>query len=95
MQYYLALYSCFRTQIGDQLLDVNGQSFLDITHADAVKTIKSSPRLMLTVKDVGKLPFAQTTFDHTRWVQHHSLPRKTLSLKDYRSVGMLRGNNMC
>ena len=71
-------------QVGDQILDVNGQSFLDISHSDAVKAIKSSRHMMMTIKDVGKLPFARTTFDHTKWVPHQSLPRKTQPLKDYR-----------
>jgi len=49
-------------------LDVNGQSFLDMTHAEAVRILKTSRHMMLTIKDVGKLPFARTTIDKTQWI---------------------------
>ncbi|XP_064649030.1 whirlin-like isoform X3 [Lineus longissimus] len=55
-------------KIGDQILDVNGQSFLDISHADAVKVLKSSRHMMMTIKDVGRLPYARTTYDQTQWI---------------------------
>ena len=58
----------FTLQVGDQILDVNGRTFLDISHGDAVKVLKSSKHLMITVKDVGKLPYARTTYDHTQWL---------------------------
>ena len=47
-------------QVGDQILDVNGVSFLDISHTAAVQTLKSSKRLVLTIKDVGKIPYAMS-----------------------------------
>ena len=37
-------------QAGDQVLDVNGTSFLDMSHADAIITLKQNPLLMMTVK---------------------------------------------
>ena len=55
-------------QTGEQILDVNGKSFINITHKDAIKFLKSTHNMMFTLKDVGKLPFAKTTEDKTRWV---------------------------
>ncbi|XP_060572635.1 whirlin-like isoform X2 [Ruditapes philippinarum] len=55
-------------KIGDQILDVNERSFLDITHAEAVGVLKTSKYLMFTTKDVGKLPFARTKIDQTSWM---------------------------
>ncbi|XP_052132927.1 uncharacterized protein LOC113213599 isoform X6 [Frankliniella occidentalis] len=42
--------------IGDQILEVNGQSFLDVTHDEAVAQLKLHKRMTLTVRDVGKVP---------------------------------------
>nr|XP_033818167.1 whirlin-like [Geotrypetes seraphini] len=55
-------------KVGDQILEVNGQSFLTIPHDEAVKLLKSSRHLMMTVKDVGRLPHARTTVDETKWI---------------------------
>ncbi|RLW00450.1 hypothetical protein DV515_00008902 [Chloebia gouldiae] len=48
-------------QVGDQILEVNGRSFLSIPHDEAVKLLKSSRHLIMTVKDIGRLPHARTT----------------------------------
>lgn len=55
-------------QVGDQILEVNGRSFLSILHDEAVRLLKSSQHLILTVKDVGRLPHARTTVDETKWI---------------------------
>ncbi|XP_060056007.1 whirlin [Erinaceus europaeus] len=55
-------------KVGDQILEVNGRSFLNILHDEAVKLLKSSQHLILTVKDIGKLPHARTTVDETKWI---------------------------
>ncbi|XP_052032589.1 whirlin isoform X5 [Apodemus sylvaticus] len=55
-------------KVGDQILEVNGRSFLSILHDEAVKLLKSSRHLILTVKDVGRLPHARTTVDQTKWI---------------------------
>lgn len=47
---------------------MNGRSFLSILHDEAVKLLKSSRHLILTVKDVGRLPHARTTVDQTKWI---------------------------
>ncbi|KAM3874521.1 whirlin [Diretmus argenteus] len=55
-------------QVGDQILEVNGRSFLGIPHDDAVRVLKSSRHLMMTVKDVGRLPHARTVVGETKWI---------------------------
>ncbi|XP_032128015.1 whirlin isoform X4 [Sapajus apella] len=55
-------------KVGDQILEVNGWSFLNILHDEAVRLLKSSRHLILTVKDVGRLPHARTTVDETKWI---------------------------
>lgn len=53
---------CF-LQIGDQILDVNGTSFLDISHDNAVEHLKKHKRMTITIRDVGKIPHSISTFD--------------------------------
>ncbi|XP_060613314.2 whirlin isoform X1 [Anolis sagrei] len=55
-------------KVGDQILEVNGRSFLSIPHDEAVKLLKSSRHLIMTIKDVGRLPHARTTVDETKWI---------------------------
>ncbi|VFV41439.1 low quality protein: whirlin-like [Lynx pardinus] len=55
-------------RVGDQILEVNGRSFLNVLHDEAVRLLKSSQHLILTVKDVGRLPHARTTVDETKWI---------------------------
>lgn len=55
-------------KVGDQILEVNGRSFLNILHDEAVRLLRSSQHLILTVKDVGRLPHARTTVDETKWI---------------------------
>ena len=63
-------------QVGDQILDVNGETYLDITHAEAVRVLKLSKHLIFTIKDVGKLPFGRTTIDKTKWLNHRPASQK-------------------
>lgn len=37
-------------RVGDQIVDVNGHSFVDILHAEAVAILKSYQTLILTIK---------------------------------------------
>ncbi len=55
-------------QVGDQILEVNGRSFFGIPHDEAVRVLKSSHHLMMTVKDVGRLPHARTVVGETKWI---------------------------
>ncbi|XP_053329812.1 whirlin [Spea bombifrons] len=55
-------------KVGDQILDVNGLSFLSIPHDEAVQILRSARHLMMTVKDVGRVPHARTIVDETQWL---------------------------
>ncbi|XP_047986838.1 whirlin isoform X7 [Leguminivora glycinivorella] len=48
--------------VGDQILEVNGQSFVDVTHDEAVAQLKYHKRMSLLVRDVGKVPHACTAY---------------------------------
>ncbi|NXN77655.1 WHRN protein, partial [Bombycilla garrulus] len=70
-------------KVGDQILEVNGRSFLSIPHDEAVKLLKSSRHLIMTVKDIGRLPHARTTVDETRWITSSQLGETLLSSTGY------------
>ncbi|KAG5673841.1 hypothetical protein PVAND_003853 [Polypedilum vanderplanki] len=46
--------------IGDQILEVNNRSFLEITHDEAVNLLKCHKRMTILIRDIGKIPFAAT-----------------------------------
>ncbi|XP_050563831.1 whirlin isoform X20 [Spodoptera frugiperda] len=48
--------------VGDQILEVNNQSFIDVTHDEAVAQLKYHKRMSLVVRDVGKVPHACTAY---------------------------------
>lgn len=45
-------------QIGDQILEVNNRSFLEITHDEAVNLLKCHKRMTLLIRDIGKIPYS-------------------------------------
>lgn len=49
-------------QVGDQILEVNGQSFMEVTHDEAVAQLKYHKRMSLLVRDVGKVPHSCTAY---------------------------------
>ncbi|XP_034064205.1 whirlin isoform X1 [Gymnodraco acuticeps] len=55
-------------KVGDQILDVNGQSFVTISHDEAVHILKTGRHLLMKVRDVGRLPHARTVVDETKWI---------------------------
>ncbi|XP_044124460.1 whirlin [Bufo gargarizans] len=55
-------------KMGDQILEVNGISFLCIPHDEAVRILRSSRHLMMTVRDVGRIPHSRTVVDETQWL---------------------------
>ena len=55
--------------MGDQILDVNGKCFLNISHEEAVRVLKSSQQLVIMLKDVGILPHGKRVYDETRWIR--------------------------
>lgn len=54
-------------QIGDQILEVNSQSFLEVTHDEAVGQLKYHKRMSLLVRDVGKVPHSCTSIEPEPW----------------------------
>ncbi|CAH1787596.1 unnamed protein product [Owenia fusiformis] len=69
-------------KVGDQILDINGHTFLDITHAEAVQIIKSSKRMVVTLKDVRKLPHSRMLSDKPQWIMGSGSEQSTPSLKN-------------
>lgn len=53
--------------VGDEILEVNGQSFLDVTHDEAVCQLKYHKRMSLLVRDVGKVPHSCSNIDMEHW----------------------------
>ncbi|NXR20550.1 WHRN protein, partial [Cinclus mexicanus] len=80
-------------KVGDQILEVNGRSFLSIPHDEAVKLLKSSRHLIMTVKDIGRLPHARTTVDETRWITSSQLGETLLSSAGYSPRGLFGGGS--
>ncbi|XP_062410886.1 whirlin [Sardina pilchardus] len=66
-------------KVGDQILEVNGRSFLNIPHDEAVRVLKSSRHLMMTVKDVGRLPHARTVVGETKWISSSQISDSSTS----------------
>lgn len=56
-------------QVGEQILEVNGQSFIVISHDEAVHILKTGHHLQVKVRDVGRLPHARTAMDEAKWIQ--------------------------
>ncbi|KAJ8670539.1 hypothetical protein QAD02_001798, partial [Eretmocerus hayati] len=64
--------------VGDQILEVNGQSFEEATHDEAVQILKTNKRMSMLIRDVGKVPHSCTTsppmlMPASRYQDHDSL----------------------
>ncbi|TRY94032.1 hypothetical protein DNTS_011948 [Danionella cerebrum] len=55
-------------KVGDQILEVNGCSFRSICHDEAVQILKNSCHMLMSVKEVGRVPHARTMVDETKWI---------------------------
>ncbi|XP_065068288.1 uncharacterized protein LOC135693678 isoform X2 [Rhopilema esculentum] len=53
---------------GDQIIDVNGLDFLEISHKDAVRVLKSYKMMSMILRHIGKIPYAKTLFERTEWL---------------------------
>ncbi|XP_030000296.1 whirlin [Sphaeramia orbicularis] len=60
-------------KVGDQILEVNGQSFVTISHDEAVHILKTGHHLLMKVRDVGRLPHARTVVDETKWISSQTI----------------------
>ncbi|XP_031685359.1 whirlin-like [Oncorhynchus kisutch] len=61
-------------KVGDQLLEVNGRSFVAIPHDEAVRILKTCRHLLVRVRDVGRVPHARTVVDQTKWISSPITP---------------------
>lgn len=59
--------------VGEQIIEVNGISFLNIGHADAAHIIRTSKMMTMILKDVGKIPLARVVYDQTEWLDRRSI----------------------
>lgn len=55
------------SQVGEQILEVNGQSFVVISHDEAVHILKTGRHLLVKVREVGRLPHTRTLPDQGGW----------------------------
>ncbi|KAM9858191.1 whirlin [Aulostomus maculatus] len=60
-------------KVGDQILEVNGQSFVTISHDEAVHILKTGRHLLMKLRDVGRLPHARTMVDETKWISSQAI----------------------
>lgn len=65
----LDLHAGLVLQVGEQILEVNGQSFKVISHDEAVHVLKTGRHLQVKVREVGRLPHARTLLEEGGWSQ--------------------------
>ncbi|XP_053085161.1 whirlin [Pangasianodon hypophthalmus] len=70
---------CGGLKVGDQIMEVNGHSFFSIAHDEAVQILKSSHHMLMTIKDVGRLPHARTVVDETKWISSPQIAESSAS----------------
>ena len=63
-------------QVGEQILEINGIDFVSITHADAAEIIRTSRRMTMVLKDVGKIPISRIIYDKTEWIRQEQLKQR-------------------
>lgn len=63
-------------QVGEQILEINGIDFVSITHADAAEIIRTSRRMTMVLKDVGKIPISRIIYDKTEWIKQEQLKQR-------------------
>ncbi|XP_069140094.1 PDZ domain-containing protein 7-like isoform X2 [Argopecten irradians] len=54
-------------RVGDQILEVNGISFSNISHPNAVDVLRSETHLILTLRDMGRYPAYKELFAEYSW----------------------------
>ncbi|XP_060553441.1 PDZ domain-containing protein 7-like isoform X3 [Ruditapes philippinarum] len=70
-------------RIGDQIIDVNGIPFENITHAHAVEVLKGKKHLILTLRDMGRFPVYKELYAEYTWSDGHLRQgSSTMSLQD-------------
>ncbi|XP_051552466.1 whirlin-like isoform X2 [Myxocyprinus asiaticus] len=86
-------------KVGDQILDVNGRSFRCIPHDEAVQILKNSRHMLMTIKDVGRLPHARTVVDETKWIHSAQIAESSANSNVqsglFVDVGASSGKSVC
>ncbi|XP_060118171.1 harmonin [Heteronotia binoei] len=65
-------------EIGDQIVEVNGMDFSNVDHKEAVKVMKSSPTLTITVVTGAGRELFMTEEEKQREEYHHEMERQEL-----------------
>uniref|UniRef100_A0A667XAP1 Whirlin n=1 Tax=Myripristis murdjan TaxID=586833 RepID=A0A667XAP1_9TELE len=78
-------------KVGDQILEVNGRSFITISHDEAVHILKTGCHLLMRVRDVGRLPHARTVVDETKWITSQAIAESTATANASASPLVCRG----
>ena len=52
-------------QAGDEILEVNGRRFTEVTHDEAVRILKYHERLVMKVRVVGKVPHSSSSLERS------------------------------
>ncbi|KAL3864570.1 hypothetical protein ACJMK2_006236 [Sinanodonta woodiana] len=53
--------------VGDQIIDVNGKPFDNITHSQAVESLRNTSHLILTLRNVGRYPAYKELYAEYTW----------------------------
>ncbi|XP_048842617.1 PDZ domain-containing protein 7-like [Brienomyrus brachyistius] len=61
-------------KMGDQILVANGVNFEDISHGDAVVTLRSNAHVMLTIKETGRYPAYKEVLAEYSWLDNRGSP---------------------
>ncbi|XP_053143624.1 harmonin isoform X2 [Hemicordylus capensis] len=65
-------------EVGDQIVEVNGTDFSNVDHKEAVKVLKSSPTLTITVVTGAGRELFMTEEERQREEYHHEMERQEL-----------------
>ncbi|XP_061184785.1 uncharacterized protein LOC133192790 [Saccostrea echinata] len=60
-------------RVGDQIVEVNGVKFEDVTHARAVDVLTSQDHIIITLRDVGRYPAFKEVYGKYSWI--HGNPK--------------------
>ncbi|GFR78296.1 PDZ domain containing 7, partial [Elysia marginata] len=76
---------------GDQIVRVNQEDFLSITHSDAVDALRSSTHLIITFRSVGKYPVFKELYAEYTWSDTVSEKRSASAAGSVRGDRSLTG----
>ncbi|XP_066933845.1 uncharacterized protein [Clytia hemisphaerica] len=68
--------------VGEQILEINGIDFVNITHADAAEIIRTSRRMTMVLKDVGKIPLSRVVYDRQEWIRKKQIMQREQQIRE-------------